>query len=629
MTAMYQIANGKAPPIASHICVSEAVTSFLSACCAVDPLQRSSVDLLLTHPFVTQSHSDDQNLIIISDEDCLDNSDLPAINEASQENGNPPTPVPSRSPSKPAADQSLEPSRRVAPLPERGELTFKSRIPILQSRGMKVNVDSPDLPAKKAIEEQVTPSIYKLRKTRMDTGANPSLATSTQPQPPLMTPTPPTGERPNTATKFRKQASRGLIAATTGFESTSTPKSPLDSPTAHFSDQELSPVNQSNHFSPGPAFPLTRDESVPQLQSIESLQNDFDLETQRTGVPPPLLSTSVELQRPWDCGVEPNPSGPLPSMGLINEVIPKLSPQKVDFNQLEPSGTEGLVSPPRPSASSPKKKSTPPRNGNSAVKKKDTRYDSFTAPNREKTDFMEDSDDSVPAILINGSLMNSKGSLVEVSPHHTSVVIVLSQTSHEDQRPAAPLSSEKLNLCSDSSSKNLTTNASKKSMLPAPVGQHHQHQHSLKPLRKISRKYRSRSANPPSLYGPSKVLLPPMAIHQSCDGRPVSLRAAAGCGEGENGSPSIHSDEQSNPSPSIPLLQLRMIQSAPTVTRSVNLPPILGSKTPSKKLQQEHKATSPAQMRKVTKRIALVSLQKKASFEEHEQAGGILAPRIK
>jgi hypothetical protein len=157
-------------------------------------------------------------------------------------------------------------------------------------------------------------------------------------------------------------------------------------------------------------------------------------------------------------------------------------------------------------------------------------------------------------------------------------------------------------------------------MLPVPVNQQ-----LLKPLRKFSRKYRSRSANPPSISGPSKVLLPPMVTHQSCDGRPVSLRAVTGGGPiHENESQPIQCDEQSNPSPTVPLLQLRMIQSAPTVTRSVNLPPILGSKTPSKKLQ-----TDSAQMRKVTKRVALVSLQKKASFEEHEQTGGILAPRNK
>jgi hypothetical protein len=418
MTAMYQIANGKAPPIASHIPVSDAVTAFLSACCAVDPLQRYSVDLLLAHPFVTQSYSDDKNLIVITDEEeCLD-SDLPSINEDSQPS--PPMPSPSRSPNKSSGDQLLEPNPK-AVNPERAELTFKSRIPILQGRGMKVNVDSPDLPAKKSIEEQVTPSIYKLRKTRPveTTGANLSSAPAIQP--PLMTPTPPTGERTNNnSTKFRKQASRGLVAAATESESTNTPKNLVDSPTPHFSDQELSPVN---HFSPGP-LGLTRDESVPQLQSMESIQYDLDQETKSTALE--MLSAA---------SVPVDSSNPPPTVVLDDEGI---SPQKVDHREPEPviqSKVKSFASPQHTAAlSSPQNKSTPP--SASLKKKKDNRYDSFTAPNREKIDFLEDSDDGSSAILINGSLMNSKGSLVEVrhfSSELTTHLTLRSRTKTSDQ----------------------------------------------------------------------------------------------------------------------------------------------------------------------------------------------------
>lgn len=135
----------------------------------------------------------------------------------------------------------------------------------------------------------------------------------------------------------------------------------------------------------------------------------------------------------------------------------------------------------------------------------------------------------------------------------------------------------------------------------------------LKPLRKVARKFRSRSANPPSITGPSRVLLPPMAVHHSADGRPVSLMRGSIL-RSENNPPLSE-----NPSPpNIPELQLRLIQSAPTVTRSVNLPPILGSKTPSKPCQSE---------RKGVKNSPLASLKKKTSFEEYEENGGILAPR--
>jgi hypothetical protein len=189
-------------------------------------------------------------------------------------------------------------------------------------------------------------------------------------------------------------------------------------------------------------------------------------------------------------------------------------------------------------------------------------------------------------------------------------------------RPAAPLSGEKLNLYSEPAPLIIKKNSSKQSINRPSNSNSLQCNQQLKPLRKVTRKFRSRSANPPAICGPSKLLLPPMAIQSTNDARPVSLMRGSML-------LSPHLDEQGNPisatpPPSIPLLQLRMIQSAPTVTRSVNLPPILGSQTPSKKLQTENGH----QVRKVLKKVTLMSLKKKASFEEYEESGGILAPRI-
>lgn len=108
-----------------------------------------------------------------------------------------------------------------------------------------------------------------------------------------------------------------------------------------------------------------------------------------------------------------------------------------------------------------------------------------------------------------------------------------------------------------------------------------------------------------------------MAVHRSADGRPSSLIR----GTSENHPPLSEGLNVPAPPPIIPQLQLRLIQSAPTVTRSVNLPPIVGSKTPSKPTQSD------GSHRKLTKKSPSASIKKKASYEEYEENGGILAPR--
>ncbi|CAM9294115.1 unnamed protein product, partial [Ectocarpus fasciculatus] len=50
MTAMYQIANGKIPPLPSG--ASADASSFVHDCCAADPEQRPAVSALLQHPFL-------------------------------------------------------------------------------------------------------------------------------------------------------------------------------------------------------------------------------------------------------------------------------------------------------------------------------------------------------------------------------------------------------------------------------------------------------------------------------------------------------------------------------------------------------------------------------------------------
>lgn len=233
-------------------------------------------------------------------------------------------------------------------------------------------------------------------------------------------------------------------------------------------------------------------------------------------------------------------------------------------------------------------------------------------------------------------------------------------------RPIAPLSSEKLNLCSDSSTSSIKASDSKKSLKNHPNPSDWKHK-PLKPIHKVTRKYRSRSANPPS--GPSKVLLPPMTVNQSSavaavslspgvttslnssnlmNSRPLSLMRGSILTNGNhsgNGSESKGLTPISTSTPVVPQLQLRMIQSAPNaVSRSVNLPPILQSKTPSKNLQSNISsnhcnAPTPTPILKSTitpskekknqmnKQLPLTPIEKKESYEEYEEVGGILAPR--
>lgn len=59
MTAMYQIASGKIPPLPPG--ASNEAASFVKDCCAADPEARPSVTALLTHPFLIQCRSLDGN----------------------------------------------------------------------------------------------------------------------------------------------------------------------------------------------------------------------------------------------------------------------------------------------------------------------------------------------------------------------------------------------------------------------------------------------------------------------------------------------------------------------------------------------------------------------------------------
>mmetsp|Transcript_5045 Transcript_5045/g.7708 ORF Transcript_5045/g.7708 Transcript_5045/m.7708 type:complete len:769 (-) Transcript_5045:242-2548(-) len=196
-------------------------------------------------------------------------------------------------------------------------------------------------------------------------------------------------------------------------------------------------------------------------------------------------------------------------------------------------------------------------------------------------------------------------------------------------RPIAPLSSQKLSLCSEPSTGgvHMTKGKSKSGLLLVkkdaypvhlkhgtlahsnhalhihPHDKHQLNSKPLKPLRKRT-KLRSKSANVSG--GGSSIALPPM------ERQPNALRALK--------------------NPMIPQLQLRVIQSAPSVSRSVNLPPILSSKTPNKLQSTAHNSYSKCKRSHATssspRHLGTLGSQGLTGVcKMEDEKGGILAPR--
>lgn len=404
MTAMYQIASGKSPPISSNVNVSNMVHSFIAACCAVDPTQRLAVEELLLHPFVNQSYSDDHTLIVIPDgEDCVD-PDLPSINEDAKESPS----SQMQSPTK----QDIE-QKKLTP----GEQTFRSRIPVLQSRGMKLHVDSPDI-QKKPLEEQDTPSLFKSRKIREPVPPHNFSPNTFQPS--ILTPTPPTSEKGNSSAKFRKQTSRGLSNPLSESDSnkSATPKNILESPIHHFSDTELSPVNQENMNTPSS---LIRESSVPKLLSVETLKQEVYEEQ----IDVPSNNRSLMAQEITDSQI---PKESLKLASSDESILDPKDPTHDSINTLSllNEHSQDIISTQQNPMKSPLQSVASP-SSTKTERKKELRFDTLTTLSREKSDILEESDDNIPALLINGSLMNSKGSIVEVLYSHYVVVIILGQ----------------------------------------------------------------------------------------------------------------------------------------------------------------------------------------------------------
>jgi hypothetical protein len=137
----------------------------------------------------------------------------------------------------------------------------------------------------------------------------------------------------------------------------------------------------------------------------------------------------------------------------------------------------------------------------------------------------------------------------------------------------------------------------------------------VKTIAKPKSSVRSKSASSSAASNAVKILLPPMqTLPEATSSQLRSLGQTLALSQ------------------SVPELPLRLVQSAPTTfTQSMNLPPLL-SVAASPKRKSVHQPLEPLVMTascpsKLSNRTILSSSQRRPSFEEYEQEGGILAPR--
>ena len=475
MTAMYQIASGKAPPIGMNIVVSDEVKSFISACCAVDPMHRLSVDQLLTHPFVNHPYSNDNTLIMISDENLEDSNLFSDNNDygnnssnvnINNDNDNVDNVVASPILSTISLDNPEQIQKQHIKIEqqqqhraiEKNELTFKSRIPILQSRAIKVNVDSPDNPMKKSIEDQSTPSIYRARKSRDIVVPK----VENNQSPPILTPTPPPIEsKQNTSTRFRKQSSRGggvpngENSSDDNSKMISPMKNSLDSPMGSFSDQELSPVNQStsNFLSPqekkvftSATVNITTTEknyttnvdvaSKNDGMSIDENETDKIQEVEKSNkIVNEIELNKLEMVTPTSISIDSTSSTPTTILATATTATTTTPSSHSITKIMKDENLESMKScTPRKINSINSTTSNPPSQQQmntesepeNQKKKKELRFESHSAPSQEKVDFLSDgSNDNIPVIMINGSMVNSNGAVLKVGSIIIIIIIII------------------------------------------------------------------------------------------------------------------------------------------------------------------------------------------------------------
>jgi hypothetical protein len=196
MTAMYQIAGGKSPPIADDIPISSHAREFVSLCCAVEPNDRPSVEELLQHCFILQGEDDresmccqvlDKTLPSLKDERMSGTSPLSGLLSSPPLDSDEITQTEDSINSD--LDQLPPPSRHIS----EGQLLLQklNRIVVID-----VNANSPHDEASCSssssisLQDQATPVVHQTRKSR--SGSNPVALQPVSRGSPLL---PPTGKK--------------------------------------------------------------------------------------------------------------------------------------------------------------------------------------------------------------------------------------------------------------------------------------------------------------------------------------------------------------------------------------------------------------------------------------------------
>mmetsp|Transcript_8506 Transcript_8506/g.12696 ORF Transcript_8506/g.12696 Transcript_8506/m.12696 type:complete len:852 (-) Transcript_8506:111-2666(-) len=635
MTAMYHIANGMSPPL-KDVPVSDQAKDFVAACTTVDPCERPSVDELLRHPFLA-SCSAGQLLSLESGGETSD------VREDQDDESLPPSPPPEEANKsgdddigtlgRTFIDTQISPCEVLEavapdennidiqevhglPIQTKPETSAQSKTIIIENKGnpsqtvqsqpktsapgdSAISINTGDdlsqmgSSSLELLQAQSTPQMHKTRKTRNNQAAggvcdrarvDTSGHNAKKQQP-----------------KLPPSISKGTTTQQTQQHSTQSPASPRD---------RKPPVKQSSVRLRNQGSENSVQDMGVEDRSSEVFNDGNVSNAILAGSPAPTASPALSAVTP------------VPRSGMTDGEIGTLvdSLQK-KLSDLTTHGETMLQDQQNHRRQQDDKDDCKEIEGNIRKKNERTiRFESHTAPNRESSSLITDSGDE-------GEYAEERNEECKLDEFDGTETDSTNRTVSTSLRPIAPLSSQKLSLCTESSGSSLLSTQKgkgkqgpvlvKKDVYSVPLKQanlshnhhalhpHDKHQLNSKPLKSLRKKTNLRSKSANIAGGGSSVVLPPM------ERQPSALRALK--------------------NPMIPQLQLRVIQSAPSVSRSLNLPPIMSSKTPNKLQSTSHSTHNKLKHGNTAfsspSPLGMVLSQGLTGVCKDEEEGGILAPR--
>jgi serine/threonine protein kinase len=512
MTAMYQIASGKSPPISHDIPASPFLREFVSLCCAVDPTERPTVEELLQHSFVSLC-CDNRKLMCNF---VANNSDISPQKEGNEMSPSPTPPLQSSNSNENITP--LQPTETVPHLSE-GQLLLQKLNRVV---AIDINANS-DQDEVTFMQNQITPVIHQTRKRRSVSNPVAPLVANPSRSSPLL---PPTGK------KNEKKISLLPISPPTSLTNATSPSSII--------------------------------------RAIPSAEECNRSRCNSSACPTPIMFSN--------------------NHDAIRDVTSSSSPSMI---------SDGLTT--------------------ESVKKSSA----FGARSASQPDLFEY---QIPITITSSS---QETGMITPPPLSRSASL------NDALRPIAPLSGQKINICCEAPAATTAVDApdvkdkdttatncsklSKKQPLQSLLEKNSKEQKMVRTIAKPKATTRSKSANVSSSPNPSKILLPPMQTlsESSSTSSYLTLKIKPSRGQ------------------SVPELPLRLVQSAPShcTTQSMNLPPLLSTisspkrKSTSQPTIEKNLAVTASCPTKLSNRKFLGSSQRRPSYEEFEQEGGILAPR--